>query len=929
MVILKCKMCGRDVQTTNGAYATCEYCGAMTMIQKSDDEKTFAKDVSDIVPKKFSNETINNELAELNKAMAELKSWLTTIPSIISSNENRAAHWRAEKMKYYNQLVGIEGSIRVTSSKIWKDFNEWEGDALNIARELEEMRIGKLNLKSEYESKISTLEASIRLSPVQRAEKHYQSLLAEKNAITNEREFPELAKKFREMEGYKDSEALAKECEELVFKVQYDRFVQDKNRASTEDEYRDLVKKFRKIRNYKDSETLAKECDELAFKVKYDRLVQAKNRASTEAEYWECANYFKAMNGYKDTAELAGECDNAAVRIRYDLLVQKKNNASTEEEYQELAKQFSAMNGYENTIGLASECDNAATRTRYNLLVQKKNNASTEEEYQELAKQFRAMSGYENTVELANECDNAAMKARYDILLQEKNKASTEEEYQKVADLFKAMNGYEDTAELASKCDEQYHTIKEHRIKEEKRKARNELILKMLKRCFILGIGILLLCVVIVTIMNMNNNKSSKDTAESAESPKSELFYIPITSSNGFYKYITLNGKNITEAKYIRAYVFQEGRALVQHRDSLWGYIDTKGNSIASGYKQGLSFKDGMAWVNDKGIIKALDLNGNIIKTLSSDVISIWSFYEGFALFSMNGSQSYIDKDYNAIGNWYADGNRFQENVASVMCDNGKYGYINTEASFVIKCNFDEAKTFRNSRAIVRVGDKWGVINKQGKYIFGPFSDVEMINPDDDIFKFKKKNGGWGWLNSEGKVIIQPFYDEVMSFDDRDIAPVRQGDKWGYIDKKGAYASNMQYNVAYPFFNNRALVKIDDDFITIDRKGRQGLRTGSQKLDPSYWGFINTGIAGGPRIMTVEPSFKCSAANLSNSEKIICRSVKLSNLDKTVDELYKRSLRNNKSTANSQKEFLAKRNKCNDARCIESAYEARRHKLSN
>jgi hypothetical protein len=463
--------------------------------------------------------------------------------------------------------------------------------------------------------------------------------------------------------------------------------------------------------------------------------------------------------------------------------------------------------------------------------------------------------------------------------------------------------------------------------------AENVNTIKKMK-AWVIGLGILLLLIVIAVIMATSDGKSaknntSKDTAESAESPKSELFYIPITSSNGFYKYITLDGKSITEAKYIRAYVFQEGRALVQHRDSLWGYIDTKGNSIASGYKQGLSFKDGMAWVNDKGIIKSLDLNGNIIKTLSSDVISIWSFYEGFALFSMNGMQSYLDKNYNTIGSWYADGNRFQENVASVMCDNGKYGYINTNASFVINCNFDEAKTFRNSKAIVRIGDKWGAINKQGEYIFGPFSDVEMINPDNDIFKFKKKDGGWGWLNSEGKVIIQPVYDEVMSFDDRDIAPVRQGDKWGYIDRNGIYVINRQYNVAYPFFNNRALVKIDDDFIAIDKNGRQDLQTGSQRIDPSYWSLVNTGVAGGPRIMTVEPSFKCSAANLSNAEKIICRSVKLVNLDKEIDELYKRVLRNNRSLADSQKEFLAKRNKCNDARCIESAYEARRYKLSN
>jgi hypothetical protein len=426
--------------------------------------------------------------------------------------------------------------------------------------------------------------------------------------------------------------------------------------------------------------------------------------------------------------------------------------------------------------------------------------------------------------------------------------------------------------------------------------------------------------------------EARKATAETAKETRAveEILYIPITSSNGFYKYITLEGKDITEAKYVRAYIFQEGRALVQYRDSLWGYIDTDGKTIASGYKQALSFKDGMAWVNHNGTIKALDLNGNTIKTLPRDVISIWSFYEGFALFSSNGTQSYMDKNYNEIGggnHYFADGNRFQENVASVMCDNGKYGYINTDASFIIGCNFDDAKTFRNSRAIVKAGDSWGVINKQGKYIFGPYSDVDMINPDDDMFKFKKKDGNWGWFNSQGEVVIQPLYEEIMSFDYRDIAPVKQNGLWGYIDKNGVYVIDRQYNVAYPFFNDRALVKIDDNFVTIDKNGKVDLQTESQKIDPSYWSLVNTGIAGGPRIMTVEPSFKCSGS-LNNAEKMICRSVNLASLDKTVDELYKRALSYDRSAANLQKEFLAKRNRCENISCLESAYETRKRELS-
>jgi len=411
---------------------------------------------------------------------------------------------------------------------------------------------------------------------------------------------------------------------------------------------------------------------------------------------------------------------------------------------------------------------------------------------------------------------------------------------------------------------------------------------------------------------------------------KMEMFYIPIVGKNGLYKYTTLEGKDLTEAKYLRAYVFQEGRALVQHTDSLWGYIDTKGNSIASGYKQALSFKDSVAFVNKNGNIKVLDLNGNEIRTLpkDKDINSIWSFYEDFAIISINGSQSYIDKNYNLIGGgkYFLDGNRFQERVASVMCNNDKYAYINSNAGFITKCIFSEAKTFRNSKAIVKVDDRWGVINKQGNYIFGPYNDVEMIIPDDDMFKFKRKNGNWGWLNSNGKIAIESYYEEAMNFDDRDIAPVKQNGLWGYIDKNGKYIINRQYNVAYPFFNDRALVKINDNFVTIDRREIQDLRTESSKIDPSYWSLINTGTVGGPRIMVVEPSFKCPSS--IKVEKMVCQSAKLAKLDKDMDELFKK-WKNDKGVTSSQKKFLADRNRCSTMNCIESAYKNRIYKLSS
>jgi len=414
----------------------------------------------------------------------------------------------------------------------------------------------------------------------------------------------------------------------------------------------------------------------------------------------------------------------------------------------------------------------------------------------------------------------------------------------------------------------------------------------------------------------------------------SNMYYIPVKDENGLHKYITLEGKNITETKYARAYVFREGRALVQEKDSTWGYIDTEGNSIARGYTQGLSFREGIAWVNDNGVIKAIDLNGGVVKfLLIQDIVSVWAFYEDLALYSANGMQNYLDKDFNEISrDYFLDGNRFQENMASVMCDNGKYRYIDKNLEHITNCIYDEARVFKNSRAIVRVDNGLGIIDREGKYILQPSNNMEMIIQDEDMFKFKEKNGNWGWLNSSGKVAIQPIFEEIMSFGNRNLAPVRQGSLWGYIDRNGKYVLDLQYKVAYPFINERAFVKFEDTyFVTIDKNGIKDLQTKYQKFDNSYWEIMNSDVATEPKIMTIKPSsFSCDK-KAGNDEKtairIICKSFNLIELDNKMSKLYA-DKKNNPDFTESNKTFLSARNNCKDIYCLQKVYEARIKELA-
>jgi len=383
------------------------------------------------------------------------------------------------------------------------------------------------------------------------------------------------------------------------------------------------------------------------------------------------------------------------------------------------------------------------------------------------------------------------------------------------------------------------------------------------------------------------------------------------------YSYINGYGteQNLKKAIDCFTQAAEQGYAPAQY---CLGFHYAKGN----GFTQALSFKEGMAWVNKNGTIAAINTNGDETISLPDNIISVWPFYENWALFAAAGEQSYIDKNKSIIGGgiFFADGNRFQENAASVKCDNGKYGYINTDGNIIINCNFDVARIFQNQMAIVKINDEWGVINKQGNFLFK--GNFEFLIADGHTFRYKKKNGNWGWLNSNGNVIIQPNYEETAGFGDKNITPVKSKGLWGYIDKNANFVIAPQFKEALPFFNNRALVKFENDnWSTIDENENTDLKTEYKTLSPSYWNMANSGITGDPRMMTVTPSFNCSKAS-TNVEKIICSSVELAGYDKKMAELYSqlKDSYSEEDIKTFQKDFIKKRNACSTVECITELY---------
>lgn len=124
------------------------------------------------------------------------------------------------------------------------------------------------------------------------------------------------------------------------------------------------------------------------------------------------------------------------------------------------------------------------------------------------------------------------------------------------------------------------------------------------------------------------------------------------------------------------------------------------------------------------------------------------------------------------------------------VCQNGKYGYINTDFKMVIAPQFDGAMRFNEGLACVKVGDKWGFVNLMGEFVIQPtYNDAGVFY--DGLAKVGNLagngNGSYRYLyiNKEGKNVFNKLFKFGEDFNNG-IAMVKDIDgKQLFINLKG------------------------------------------------------------------------------------------------------------------------------------------------
>jgi len=157
---------------------------------------------------------------------------------------------------------------------------------------------------------------------------------------------------------------------------------------------------------------------------------------------------------------------------------------------------------------------------------------------------------------------------------------------------------------------------------------------------------------------------------------------------------------------------------------------------------------------------------------------------------------------------------KYREGLAPV-CENGKWGFVNSEGEIVIEPQFSQVMEFSEGMAAVFQNNKWGFIDASGEFVIEPQFDEQPDAFHEGVVKVAVKSYSirgeiirYGFADLNGKIILPPVYSDAGYFS-VGLAPVRIDNKYGYIDKTGRFIIEEIFEHALSFSKNKALVCIE------------------------------------------------------------------------------------------------------------------------
>ena len=182
--------------------------------------------------------------------------------------------------------------------------------------------------------------------------------------------------------------------------------------------------------------------------------------------------------------------------------------------------------------------------------------------------------------------------------------------------------------------------------------------------------------------------------------------------------------------------VYKEGFCSVKYNDQ-YCFIDLDGNILIEGLQYAGCFQDGKAVIQDQeGRWALIDREGKIcsdyFEEIKVDYIGRYLFGDNIIAKKnevYNIYNSSLDKEVKHLEASSVD-IPVSDGLAA-YCDNGKWGFIDSEGDIVIEPEYENARSFSGGFAGISQGDRWGFINQDNAVVVEcQFYDVGYVSDE-------------------------------------------------------------------------------------------------------------------------------------------------------------------------------------------------------
>ena len=148
---------------------------------------------------------------------------------------------------------------------------------------------------------------------------------------------------------------------------------------------------------------------------------------------------------------------------------------------------------------------------------------------------------------------------------------------------------------------------------------------------------------------------------------------------------------------------------------------------------------------------------------------------------------------------------------------------INVYADEKVDLKFDEARSFLENLAAVKVNGKWGLIDVKGNFVVPAEYESISFYKETAIIKIA---GKYGVISTTGKEIIPAQYEEITYSKDwrnrpqNELLAVKQGSKWGVCDRSGKEIVPVYYDKIEINSNGTINVSLNSQVGLLDKNGR-------------------------------------------------------------------------------------------------------------